>query len=55
VSSALDQIGSLGGSRISAALRVFFTERNTPTLLIIDSLDEAHGRSERLHQAGTLP
>ena len=55
VSSALGQIGDLGGSRISAALRVFFTERNAPTLLVLDSLDEAHGPSERLRQASTLP
>ena len=55
VSSALDQLGDLGGSRISAALGVFFTERNAPTLLVIDSLDEAHGPSERLRQADTLP
>ena len=34
---------------------VFFAERNAPTLLVIDSLDEAHGPSERLRQAGTLP
>jgi hypothetical protein len=55
VSSALDQLGDLGGSRISTALRVFFSERNAPTLVVIDSLDEAHGASERLRQAGTLP
>ena len=55
VSSALGQLADLGGSRISAALRVFFAERNAPTLLVIDSLDEAHGPSERLRQAGTLP
>ena len=55
VSSALGQIGDLGGSRISKALGVFFAERNAPTLLVIDSLDEAHGPSERLRQAGTLP
>ena len=30
VSSALDQLGDLGGSRIADALRVFFTERNSP-------------------------
>ena len=53
--SALDQLADLGGSRISKALGVFFAERNAPTLLVIDSLDEAHGRSERLHQADTLP
>ena len=55
VSSALSQIGDLGGSRISAALRAFFTERSAPTLLIIDSLDEAHGSHERLRLADTLP
>ncbi len=55
VSSALGQIGDLGGSRISKALGVFFAERNAPTLLVLDSLDEAHGPSERLRQAGTLP
>ena len=55
VSSALGQLADLGGSRISAALGVFFAERNAPTLLVIDSLDEAHGPSERLRQAGTLP
>ena len=55
VSSALGQIGDLGGSRISKALGVFFAERNAPTMLVIDSLDEAHGPSERLRQASTLP
>jgi hypothetical protein len=55
VSSALGQLGDLGGSRISKALGVFFAERNAPTLLVIDSLDEAHGPSERLRQADTLP
>jgi hypothetical protein len=55
VSSALGQIGDLGGSRISKALRVFVAERNAPTLLVIDSLDEAHGPSEKLRQASTLP
>src|ERR1022692_4724357 len=54
-SSALGQLADLGGSRISKALGGFFTERNAPTLLVIDSLDEAHGPSERLRQAGTLP
>ncbi len=55
VSSALGQLADLGGSRISAALGVFFAERNAPTLLVIDSLDEAHGPSHRLRQVGTLP
>ena len=55
VRSALEQLGDLGGSRLSAALRVFFTERNASTVLVIDSLDEAHGSDERLWQADTLP
>jgi len=55
VSSALGQLGDLGGSRISAALNVFFAERNGPTVLVIDSLDEARGSCERLYQADTLP
>ena len=55
VSSALDQLGDLGGARLSAAIRVFFTERNAPTVLVIVSLDEAHGSDVRLRQADTLP
>ena len=55
VSGALDHLGDLGGPRISTALRVFFIERSAPTLVVIDSLDEAHGSQERLRQAGTLP
>ena len=57
VSSALDQLGDLGGPRGSVALRVLFTarEQNAPTLLVIDALDEAHGSQERLRQADTLP
>jgi hypothetical protein len=54
-SSAVDQLGDLGGARINAALRLFFTERNAPTLLVIDSLDEASGPDDRLRQADTLP
>ena len=55
VASALEQLGDLGGSRITDALRVFLTERNTPTLLVIDSLDEARDPDDRLRQASTLP
>jgi hypothetical protein len=55
VSSALDQLGDLGGSRIIEALQEFFTERNSPTLLVIDSLDEARSPDDRLRQADTLP
>jgi hypothetical protein len=55
VSSALGELADLGGSRLSAAIHLFFTERNAPTVLVIDSLDEARGSSERLRQADTLP
>ena len=55
VSSALGQLADLGGSRISKALGVFFAERNAPTLLVIDSLDEAHGPSDRLRQLNNFP
>jgi hypothetical protein len=55
VSSALDQLADLGGARMRAALQRFFTERNAPAVLVVDSLDEAHGSDERLRQADTLP
>lgn len=55
VGSSLDQLGDLGGAEIYDVLRLAFTERNAPTVLIIDSLDEAHGANERLRQADTLP
>lgn len=56
VSSALDyELGDLGGSRLNASVREFFTERNAPTVLVIDSLDEAQGIGKRLRQADTLP
>ena len=55
VSSAVDQLADLGGNRLSSTLRRFFTDRNASTLLVLDSLDEAHGSGERLRQADTLP
>ena len=55
MSSAFDQLPDLGGSRISAALHESFTERNTATVLIVDSLDEAHGPSDRLRQLDNFP
>jgi NACHT domain len=55
VSSALSGIGDLGGSRVTAALRILFTERNAPTVLVIDALDEARGPDDRLRLADTLP
>ena len=55
VASALEQLGDLGGPQVSEDLRTFFTERNAPTVLVIDSLDEAHGSQQRLRQADTLP
>jgi hypothetical protein len=55
VTSALDQLGDLGGARISVTIRDFLAERNAPAVLVIDSLDEASGSDERLRQADTLP
>ena len=55
VSSALGQLPDLGGSRVAAALRALFEERNAPTLLVIDSLDEARGADDRIRQVDTLP
>jgi hypothetical protein len=55
VASALNQIGDLGRSQVTAALQTFFPAREAPVVLVIDSLDEAHGSGERLRQADTLP
>ena len=55
VTSTLEQLGDLGGARLAGALRAFFADRNAPTVLVIDSLDESHGSQERLRQADTLP
>ncbi|MGH3403624.1 MAG: NACHT domain-containing protein [Streptosporangiaceae bacterium] len=55
VSSALVQLGDLGGSRIVDALQELFTERNGPTLLMIDGLDEARNPDYRLRLADSLP
>jgi hypothetical protein len=57
VSSAIERIGDLGSSRVIKALRLFFTERDRRTLLVIDSLDEASdvGQArDRLRQADSL-
>jgi hypothetical protein len=43
VASVLGLIPDLGGSRILDALRMLFEERNAPTLLVADSLDEVRG------------
>ena len=55
VTSALHWIGDLGGSRVVTALEALFTERDAPTLLVMDSLDEARGRDRRLDEIGSLP
>ena len=55
VSGALAQLPDLGGTRIDDALRVLFEERNAPTLLVADSLDETHGADDRIRQADSLP
>ena len=55
ITTALNQLFDLGGSRLTAAIKVLFTERDMSTLLVIDSLDEARGSDQRLRQADTLP
>src|ERR1700732_5284022 len=47
VSSALNSLPDMGG-RIKTALREFFMGRHAPTLLVIDSLDEAYGSDKFL-------
>ena len=48
VASALGQLPDLGGSRVLDALQLLFEERNAPTLLVADSLDEARGDDDWL-------
>ncbi len=55
VVTALGQLPDLGGSRVLDALRVLFEERDAPTVLVADSLDEARGSDDRIRQADTLP
>jgi hypothetical protein len=55
VSTALGHLPDLGGSRVSDALRKLFEERHAATLLVADSLDEAHGADDRIRQADSLP
>ena len=55
ISSALSQLPDLGGSRILDAIQTVFDDRNAPTLLIADSLDEARGADDRIRLAGSLP
>ena len=55
MASALGQLPDLGGARVTDALRVLFEERGAPTLLVVDSLDEARGADDRIGQADTLP
>ena len=54
VVSALDQLGGLGGARMRSALREVFAEQDEPTLLVIDSLDEAQDPENRLSHVGKL-
>ena len=54
VSSAL-KFADLGSARVSTALKALFVERDGPTLLIIDSLDEASGSDQPLLDADALP
>jgi hypothetical protein len=52
VASALSQLPDLGDSRVLDRLQMLFEERDAPTLLVADSLDEARGADDRI---GKLP
>ncbi len=55
VRSALGQLADLGGSRVTAAVQALLVGRNAPTLVVLDSLDEAPAPDDRIRQADTLP
>jgi hypothetical protein len=55
VVSALGQMPDLGGARAVDAIRRLLEERNAPTVLIADSLDEAGGLDYRVRQCDSLP
>lgn len=55
ISSALQQLGDLGGFLTTASIQQHLLERDGPILLVVDSLDEAYGSDERLRQIDTLP
>ena len=48
VSSAINKMPVLGGSRAIHALKALFNERDAPTLLVIDGLDQASDQGELL-------
>ena len=55
VASGFADLPALGSVRTEEALRELFEERNTATLLVIDSLDEARDPYGRVSRAGSLP
>jgi NACHT domain len=55
VASAFAGLRDLGSVRVGKAVGELFEERNTATLLVIDSLDETQDPHGRVSQAGTLP
>lgn len=55
VSAALASMPDLGGERTHEAVQALFENREAPTLLILDSLDEAAGPDERIRLADTFP
>ena len=55
VSSAINQMPDLGGSRVTDGLKAFFSQRNAPTLLVIDGLDDTSDPDDRLGQLRSLP
>jgi hypothetical protein len=54
VGSALGQLPDFGGARVVDALQMLFENRDAPTLVVADSLDEARGADGRIRQADTL-
>lgn len=55
VASAFSQLPDLGGARVASSMRALFEERDAPTLLVADSLDEARGADDRIRLVDTLP
>lgn len=55
IGAALDQIPDLAGKRSHEAVRALFEDREAPTLLVLDSLDEARDAEDQVRLADTLP
>ena len=55
VSSALGHLPDLGAARLTEAVRTLFEERQSATMLVADSLDEARGADDRVRLIDSLP